>query len=41
VRATCEEFGIRYTCYETWREAFAQHLKELSLLGRQAAVERG
>ena len=23
VRATCEEFGIRYNCYPTWREAFA------------------
>ncbi len=21
VRATCEEFGVRYTCYPTWREA--------------------
>jgi linoleoyl-CoA desaturase len=34
VRATCEEFGIRYTCYDTWRAAFACHLRELSLLGR-------
>lgn len=34
VRATCEEFGIRYTCYSTWRAAFACHLRELSLLGR-------
>ena len=34
VRATCEEFGIRYTCYPTWREAFACHLRELRLLGR-------
>jgi len=34
VRATCEEFGIRYTCYNTWREAFACHLRELRLLGR-------
>jgi linoleoyl-CoA desaturase len=33
VRATCEEFGIRYTCYPTWREAFACHLRELHLLG--------
>jgi linoleoyl-CoA desaturase len=34
VKATCEEFGIRYTCYDTWREAFACHLSELRLLGR-------
>jgi linoleoyl-CoA desaturase len=34
VRTTCEEFGIRYTCYNTWREAFACHLRELRLLGR-------
>jgi linoleoyl-CoA desaturase len=33
VRATCEEFGIRYNCYETWREAFGCHLRELRLLG--------
>jgi linoleoyl-CoA desaturase len=32
VRATCEEFGIRYTCYPTWREAFASHWRELRLL---------
>jgi linoleoyl-CoA desaturase len=34
VRATCEEFGIRYNCYATWREAFACHWLELRLLGR-------
>jgi linoleoyl-CoA desaturase len=34
VRATCEEFGIRYTSYPTWREAFTCHLRELRLLGR-------
>jgi linoleoyl-CoA desaturase len=33
VRATCEEFGIRYTCYPTWREALAGHIRELRLLG--------
>ena len=37
VRATCEEFGIRYTCYATWREAFASHWRELRLLGRPNA----
>jgi linoleoyl-CoA desaturase len=34
VRATCEEFGIRYTCYPTWRAAFAAHWRQLGLLGR-------
>jgi linoleoyl-CoA desaturase len=38
VRATCEEFGIRYTCYATWREAFACHWRELRLLGRPAEL---
>jgi linoleoyl-CoA desaturase len=33
VRATCEEFGIRYTCYPTWRSAFASHWRELRRLG--------
>ncbi len=33
VRATCTEFGIRYNCYNSWREAFACHLRELRLLG--------
>ncbi len=32
VRATCEEFGIRYNCYPTWREALACHWLELRLL---------
>jgi linoleoyl-CoA desaturase len=41
VRATCEEFGIRYTCYTTWREAFACHLRELRQLGRSPELERG
>lgn len=36
VRATCEEFGIRYNCYPTWRQAFVCHLRELQLLGRAA-----
>jgi linoleoyl-CoA desaturase len=34
VRATCAEFGIHYQCYDTWREAFACHLRELRVLGR-------
>jgi linoleoyl-CoA desaturase len=39
VQATCEEFGVRYNCYPTWREAFTAHLRELDLLGRSAQVE--
>ncbi len=41
VRATCEEFGIRYNCYSTWREAFACHWRELRLLGRESATISG
>jgi linoleoyl-CoA desaturase len=40
VRATCEEFGIRYTSYSTWRGAFSGHLQELRLLGRTPSLER-
>ena len=36
----CEEFGIRYTCYPTWREAFASHWRELRLLGRASEPAR-
>ena len=39
VQATCQEFGIRYTCYPTWRAAFAAHVKELRLLGRRPEPE--
>lgn len=35
VRATCEEFGLQYTSYATYRAAFSAHLRELRLLGRQ------
>ncbi len=38
VRETCEEFGIRYNCYPTWREAFACHWRELRLLGRTSEL---
>ena len=41
VRQTCEEFGIRYTCYATWREAFACHWRELRLLGQTSELARG
>ena len=34
VRATCEEFGVRYNCYPTWRAALASHWREVRLLGR-------
>ena len=32
VRATCEEYGLRYNCYDTWREAVASHWQKLRLL---------
>jgi linoleoyl-CoA desaturase len=38
VRQTCEEFGIRYTVYGTWREAFGCHWRELYLLARPAEL---
>jgi linoleoyl-CoA desaturase len=41
VRATCDEFGIRYNCFHSWREAFAGHLHELRLLGHASDQERG
>ena len=40
VRATCEEFGVRYTCYATWREAFACHWRQLRLLARPSEPAR-
>lgn len=33
VQATCAEYDIRYTCYPTWREAFAHHLRALRTFG--------
>ena len=41
VKATCEEFGIRYNCYSTWREAFACHWRELQVLGRKSELDQG
>jgi linoleoyl-CoA desaturase len=38
VRATCEEFGIRYNCYPSWRAAFAGHWRELRVLARRSGV---
>lgn len=34
VRATCEEFGVPYHCYPTWREAFAGHMQALRRFGQ-------
>lgn len=34
VAATCEEYGLRYTHYRTWREAFSHHWRELRSLAR-------
>ena len=39
VRQTCEEFGIRYNSYSTWRGAFVSHWRELRKLGRQSDSE--
>jgi linoleoyl-CoA desaturase len=40
VRATCEEFGVRYTCYPTWRAALANHWREVRFLGRNSEPAR-
>ena len=34
VRQTCEEFGIRYNSYPTWRAALASHWRSLRTLGQ-------
>ncbi len=34
VKATCEEFGVKYNCYPTWRSAFKGHWRELRILAR-------
>ena len=39
VRATCEEFGVHYNCYPTWRQAFVAHLRELRVLGQTPEAE--
>jgi linoleoyl-CoA desaturase len=41
VKATCAEFGVRYTCYATWREALANHWREVRLLGRNSEPVSG
>jgi linoleoyl-CoA desaturase len=39
VRATCEEFGIQYHCYSTWRQAFGSHWHELRYVGQASENE--
>ena len=34
VRQTCEEFGLQYNSFGTWRAAFASHFRQLRALGR-------
>jgi linoleoyl-CoA desaturase len=41
VQATCAEFGIKYNCYPTWRQAFMAHWRELRLLARPDPVAAG
>ncbi|MCL4506433.1 MAG: acyl-CoA desaturase [Chloroflexi bacterium] len=38
VRQTCEEFGIKYNCFTSWRAAFASHWHELRILGQAPRV---
>jgi len=38
VRQTCEEFGMRYVCYPTWRKAFSAHWHELRFLAQPNAL---
>ena len=35
VRATCNEYGVRYKSYETWRQALVAHVSTLRTLGRK------
>lgn len=35
VQETCEEFGLRYTAYPTWRAAFIAHWQQLRALGQR------
>ena len=41
VRQTCEEYGIPYHSYDTWRAAFASHLRELRKLGQMPRLAPG
>jgi linoleoyl-CoA desaturase len=41
VRQTCEEYGIPYHSYDTWRAAFASHLRELRKLGQMPKLAPG
>jgi linoleoyl-CoA desaturase len=39
VQKTCEEFGIQYNCFSTWRAAMASHLRALHAMGQAPATE--
>ncbi len=39
VQATCEEFGLPYHSYPTWRQAFVGHWRELRALARPDAAQ--
>jgi linoleoyl-CoA desaturase len=41
VRTTCEEFGISYHSYDTWRAAFASHWRTLRALGQAPTAAVG
>jgi linoleoyl-CoA desaturase len=39
VQKTCEEFGIAYVSYPTWRQAFMSHWRELRSLSRRPKLD--
>ena len=39
VRATCEEFGVRYNSYTTWVEAIVAHWRSLKILGQAPTLQ--
>lgn len=39
VRRTCEEFGVAYFAYPTWRQALASHFRVVRALGRRPTPE--
>jgi linoleoyl-CoA desaturase len=38
VKKTCEEFGLPYNCYPSWRAAFLAHWRQLRELSRPDAA---
>jgi linoleoyl-CoA desaturase len=40
VRKTCEEFGVQYVVFPTWRAALASHLRILKQLGQPPRLAR-